>query len=121
MQAQSSIQSKVLPRMKELSPKLRSAAEFVLAHPDEVATRTLRQVAKAADLTPPTFSRLARALDCDTYDDLRELCRSELKRRNRVLTDKAQTLLQISSHSNPKDRSGMFFVQARSAMENIRS
>lgn len=121
MQAQTSIQARISPHLKDLSPKLKSAAEFVLAYPDEVATRTLRQVAKAANLTPPTFSRLARALDCETYDDLREICRSELKRRNRLLADKAQTLLQMSSPSSPKDKSGMFFVQSRSAMENIRA
>ena len=119
LQTSSSIQSQVLPRLKGLSPKLRSAAEFVLAHPDEIATRTLRQVAKAADLTPPTFSRLARALDCETYDDLREICRGELKRRNQVLADKAQTLLDISSKKSPTDRSGVFFVQAHSAIDNI--
>ncbi len=119
MQTSTSIQSQVLPRLKGLSPKLRSAAEFVLAHPDEIATRTLRQVAKAADLTPPTFSRLARALDCETYDDLREICRGELKRRNQVLADKAQTLLDMASKKSPSDRSGVFFVQARSALDNI--
>ena len=119
MQSSTSIQSQVLPRLKGLSPKLRSAAEFVLAHPDEIATRTLRQVAKAADLTPPTFSRLARALDCDTYDDLREICRGELKRRNQVLADKAQSLLDMSSKKSPADRSGVFFGQARSALDNI--
>ena len=108
-----------MTRMSGLSPKLRSAAEFVVAHPDEVATRTLRQVAKAANLTPPTLSRLARALDCETYEDLREICRGELKRRNRVLADKAQELLQLSSGNGLGDKSGVFLVQARSAMENI--
>ncbi|GBE44147.1 DNA-binding transcriptional regulator HexR [bacterium BMS3Bbin10] len=108
-----------MTRMDELSPKLRSAAEFVVAHPDEVATRTLRQVAKAAKLTPPTLSRLARALDCDTYEDLREICRGELKRRNRVLADKAQELLQLSSGNGQAGKPGVFLVQARSAMENV--
>ena len=121
LQAPSSIQNQIGPRLNDLSPKLRSAAEFVLAYPDEVATRTLRQVAKAADLTPPTFSRLARALDCDTYDDLREICRSELKRRNRVLADKAQKLLQMSTPTGSTDQTGMFFVQARSAIDNIQN
>ncbi len=106
-------------RLDGLSPKLRIAAEFVMAHPDEVATRTLRQVAKAANLTPPTLSRLARALDCETYEDLREICRGELKRRNRVLADKAQALLQLSSEGGRAGKSGVFLVQARSAMDNI--
>jgi DNA-binding MurR/RpiR family transcriptional regulator len=108
-----------MSRIDDLSPKLRSAAEFVVAHPDEVATRTLRQVAKAANLTPPTLSRLARALDCETYEDLREICRGELKRRNRVLADKAQELLQLSSGNNQGDKPGVFLVQARSAMANV--
>lgn len=108
-----------MTRLDDLSPKLRSAAEFVVAHPDEVATRTLRQVAKAANLTPPTLSRLARALDCETYEELREICRGELKRRNRVLADKAQELLQLSSGNGQTDKPGVFLVQARSAISNV--
>ncbi|MBT6086492.1 MAG: MurR/RpiR family transcriptional regulator [Rhodospirillaceae bacterium] len=108
-----------MTRLDGLSPKLKIAAEFVMAHPDEVATRALRQVAKAANLTPPTLSRLARALDFETYEELREICRGELKRRNRVLADKAQALLQLSSADSTADKSGVFLIQARSAMENI--
>ncbi len=117
--ASGTIQDRVMTRLDDLSPKLRSAAEFVVAHPDEVATRTLRQVAKAAELTPPTLSRLARALDCDTYEDLREICRGELKRRNRSLADKAEALLQLSAGGGRTHRSGVFISQAKSAVENI--
>lgn len=108
-----------MTRLDGLSPRLRSAAEFVAAHPDEVATRTLRQVAKAANLTPPTLSRLARALDCETYEDLRELCRGELKRRNRSLADKAEALLKLSTEADAPNRSGIVISQARSAVANI--
>ncbi|MDA7947057.1 MAG: MurR/RpiR family transcriptional regulator [Hyphomicrobiaceae bacterium] len=108
-----------MSRFDGLSPQLRRAAEFVVEHPDEVATRTLRQVAKAADITPPTLSRLARALDCETYEDLREICRGELKRRNRILADKAEALLQISTESSPGAKSGVFVSQAGAAIENI--
>ena len=44
-----------MSRLDRLSPKLRIAAEFLVAHPDEVATRALRQLANAAHLTPPTL------------------------------------------------------------------
>ena len=108
-----------MSRFDGLSPKLRRAAEFVATHPDEVATRTLRQVAKAAELTPPTFSRLARALDCETYEDLREICRHELKRRNRILANKADALLQLSSEPSVAEKSVVFVSQARSAIENV--
>jgi len=121
LQASASIQDRIMFRLDDLSPKLRLAAEFVMAHPDEIATRALRQVAKAANLTPPTLSRLARALDCETYEDLREICRGELKRRNRVLTDKAQALLHLSSRDARTGKPGVFFGQARSAMENVQA
>ena len=56
-----------------LSPQLRRAADFVAANGQEVATRSLRQVSVAAGVTPPTLSRLARALGFDSYEALREL------------------------------------------------
>ena len=108
-----------MARMDGLSPRLRSAAEFVTAHPDEVATHTLRQVAKAANLTPPTLSRLARALDFGSYEELREICRKELKRRNRSLADKAEALLKLSTDSDAPERSGIMISQAKSAVSNI--
>lgn len=119
MEANGSIQDRIMSRFDGLSPKLRRAAEFVAAHPDEVATRTLRQVAKTANLTPPTLSRLARALEFETYEDLREICRLELKRRNRILADKADALLRLSSEPSSVEKSVVFVSQARSAIENV--
>lgn len=121
MQNSTSMQEMVMSRLNELSPTLRRAAEFVASHPEEVATHTLRQVAKTADLEPPTFSRLARALGCEKYDHLREICRTELKRRNRVLADKANALLQLSSDRGPGEKSGIFYPQASSAIDNVRN
>ena len=62
-----------------------------------------------------------RALGCEKYDDLREICRGELKRRNRVLADKADALLQLSSDRGPGEKSGIFYPQASSAIDNIRN
>ncbi len=121
MENSGSIQDVIVSHINELSPTLRRAAEFVAAHPEEVATRTLSHVAKTSDLEPPTFSRLARALGCEKYDDLREICRGELKRRNRVLADKADALLQLSSDRSPGQKSGIFYSQASSVIDNIRN
>lgn len=115
------VHDRIVRCFEDLSPRLRLAAEFVNRHPDEVATRTLRQVAQAAGLPPSTLSRLARALQFETYEDLREICRRELKRRNRVLADKANALLRLSAGQGDGGKSGVFFYQARSAIENIRS
>ena len=45
-----------------------------------VAMRSLRQIATASELSPPTFSRLARAVGCADYEALREICRHETTR-----------------------------------------
>lgn len=80
-------------RIEGLSPQLRRAARFVVDNPGEVATRSLRHVAHAAGLPPPTFSRLARAVGYDSYDALRDLCRANLLDRRAGIATKAQALL----------------------------
>lgn len=69
-------------RIAGLSPQLRRAARFVLDNPEEVATRSQRYVARAANLPPPTFSRLARAVGYETYAGLKERCRQDLLDRH---------------------------------------
>ncbi len=80
-------------RIEALSPQLRRAARFVVDNPGEVATRSLRHVAQEAQLPPPTFSRLARAVGYDNYDALRDLCREALLDRQGGFAEKAQALL----------------------------
>ena len=63
-------------RVDGLSPQLRRAARFVVDNPGQIATQSLRHVAQAADLPPPTFTRLARAVGYDSYGELRDFCRT---------------------------------------------
>lgn len=62
-------------KIAALSPQLRRAARFVVDNPAEIATRSLRHVAEAAQLPPPTFTRLAKAVGYDSYNSLKESCR----------------------------------------------
>lgn len=121
MEVTESIRDQIMARVGTLSPKLRSAAEYVASHPGEIATRSLRQIARSADLNPPTLSRLARALDFKNYEDLRETCRDELKRerRNRGFADKAELLQQFDTDISPSGDSGIVISQAKSAVTNI--
>lgn len=80
-------------RIEGLSPQLRRAARFVVDNPGEVATRSLRHIAQEANLPPPTFSRLARAVGYESYDALRDLCRANLLDRRAGIAAKAQALL----------------------------
>ena len=118
-----SVQKILSKHMDELSPKLQAAATFVMQQPQEVATRSMRQVAKLSDLPPPTFSRLARAVGCKDFEELRERCRSDLKQNALSYAEKAK-VLQQSEHGQSGGKSdvgsGTFIVhQAKAAITNI--
>ena len=56
-----------------LSPQLRKAARFLLDRPDDVALRSMRDVAKMANVPAATFVRLARSLNFPDYIALRDV------------------------------------------------
>jgi len=87
----------IIPRMPSLSPALRAAADYVINNADSVAMQSLRQIAKESQVAPATFSRLAKSLNLDSYEALRDLCRSEVRRRTGSFANKAETLL---NHGN---------------------
>ena len=61
-----------------LSPQLKKAAAYILDHPSEVATFSMRQVAARADVPPSTMIRLARAVGLPTYGEFRALYRDSI-------------------------------------------
>lgn len=58
-------------RYESLSAELQRAAKWVREHPAELGLQSLRQSAYAAGVSPATMSRLARALDFVTFEDMR--------------------------------------------------
>lgn len=80
--------------LQALSPQLRKAARFVVDHPGEIATRSQRSVARAANLPAPTFTRLAQAIGYDSYDELRETCRAEVLSKREFLAERAQVMVE---------------------------
>lgn len=91
-------------RYDELSTRLKAAGDYIARHPVEVATRSLRAVSQESGVAPATFSRLARALDYDSFEELREAMRSKITRRFDNFADRAQRLQ--AAHG---DRSDSFF------------
>jgi DNA-binding MurR/RpiR family transcriptional regulator len=61
----------LVERFGELPPRLRLAARFALDHPDQVAVRSMREVARRAGVAPATMPRLARSLGFRDYEDFR--------------------------------------------------
>lgn len=61
-----------------LSPQLRKCATYVLEHPGQIATQSMRNVAARADVPPSTMHRLARALGFNTYNEFRDVYRDSI-------------------------------------------
>ena len=112
-ESRGTIQETISANMDSLTPQLRIAAGFVAENPNEVASRSLRYVAGITNLSPPTFSRLARALGFATYEDLREACRNQLQQQRLIFAEKAATL-QEGEEAEPGK--GTFIVRHGSAV-----
>lgn len=108
---------RISSKLDSLSPKLQQAGRFVLEYPEEVATRSLRNVARQMDMSAPTFSRLADVLGYDGYDELREECRSQLKKQEHQFAAKARALQE---NTTIEDAGSAFIVQqAKASIANI--
>ncbi|MGR3462564.1 MAG: MurR/RpiR family transcriptional regulator [Roseovarius sp.] len=75
-----------------LSDKLRQAGEYVATHPVDTATRSLRTVANDSGLAPATFSRFARAIGYQSFEDLREAMREKIGARVNSFAERAERL-----------------------------
>lgn len=112
------VEERIKKRYAELSPSLRRAADLVLKDPLDIATRSLRQVASASEVAPPTLSRLARALGYKDYAVLREQCRREASSRELSFAKKADALFAVDEQKT-RGRGAFMLAQARSSIANI--
>jgi DNA-binding MurR/RpiR family transcriptional regulator len=90
--AEIAIEDRISEAYSGLSAKLKDAADFVVANQLDVATRSLRAVSAASALSPATFSRLARSLGFDSYEQLREVCRGAMNPRHTSWAERAERL-----------------------------
>lgn len=117
MNRQDLISDRITARAEQLSPQLLRAARYVAEHPEEVATRSLRYLARVTALTPATFSRMSGALGYDNYEQLREACRAQIKRRQLSYASKVHALRDDES-AHPGE--GRFIVRhGAAAINNI--
>lgn len=89
-----SFEQRTSAQYQSLSTKLQQAADFVLAHPMDVASRSLRTVSRDSNLAPATFSRLSRALGYENYEALRDEMRASVARPNQSFSDRVERLQQ---------------------------
>ena len=57
--------------LPSLTPEARKAATYVVENPHNVGVSTVREIAKAANVKPNTFVRMARQVGFEGYDDFR--------------------------------------------------
>lgn len=86
------IQDRINTAYAGLSEKLQVAAKFVAENPVDVATRSLRSVATTSGVSPATFSRLARALGYNDYEQMREDGREAVGRKVSPFSQRAHAL-----------------------------
>ncbi|MBT9385901.1 MurR/RpiR family transcriptional regulator [Pseudooceanicola sp. CBS1P-1] len=67
------LQDRLKRGFPDLPPALQTAATYVLEHPGNIATLSMRQVAADTGISLGNFPRLAKALGYDTYNELRSV------------------------------------------------
>ena len=90
-------------RYSDLSGALQTAADYLVNNPVDTASRTLRTVSRDSGISPAAFSRLARALDYDGFEELREEMRDKINRQVNNFADRAERL-----HQDHQDNEGDF-------------
>ena len=100
-----------------LSPQLRQAADYVAANPIEVSFRSMRYIAGKTGLTPPTFSRLARSLGFESYEQLKVACRVAAKDTYSGYRERAEALRV--GHDEGRDGPKFHVAYGQQSMRNI--
>lgn len=84
--------SRLATSYRDLSERLRDAAEFISQNRIAVATRSLRTLATDSRIPPATYSRLSQALGYKNFEQLREEMRLVLEERVNSFSDRARRL-----------------------------
>ena len=102
-----------------LSRQLKKCAAYILEHPSEVATLSMRQVASRADVPPSTMNRLARSLGFGTYNDFRDIYRNSVNDISVGYPQKAGQLQAVAGESDLDHTLGTFHQAAIENLDNL--
>ncbi|HEX4883746.1 MAG TPA: MurR/RpiR family transcriptional regulator [Casimicrobiaceae bacterium] len=129
----------LVERFTALPPRLQAAARVVADHPEQVAVRSMREMARRAGVAPATMVRLAQALGFDDYASFRAVfigsiagaagsygrkaealqAKAAAPRGLRPALEEAQVAAVHSGAANP-DAALHAFVDALIAAQNVR-
>jgi DNA-binding MurR/RpiR family transcriptional regulator len=91
----SSVEKRLIGTFDALPPRLQQAGRYLLDHPHEIALRSMRELAREANLAPATLTRLARQLGFAGFDELKRLYAEEIRRYAAEYRKKAVALVDI--------------------------
>lgn len=98
MDASVTLQDRINGTYADLSDKLQVAAKYVADNPVDFATRSLRAVAATSGVSPASFSRLARALGYDDYEQMRNEGRAAVERQMSPFSERASRLREDAAN-----------------------
>ena len=81
------IHEQIVSSFDSLPGQLKTAAKRLLDHPDDVALLSMRELAKRADVTPSTMTRLAQRLGFDGFEQLRQVYADAVRERPHAIQD----------------------------------
>ena len=108
------LEDRVAERYAGLTEQLRKAADYVLAHPLEIASRPLRTISADSQVSPATFSRLARSLGFATFEEMKDVSRHSVGKKVSSLSARAELL-----RSGADDGQSMLTLQGEACIRNI--
>lgn len=110
----------VLERLSEeweaLTPAAQKAARYVLENPQEVGVSTVRGLAEAAEVTPNTLVRMAKAVGFDGFADFQEPFREAIREGSAGFPDRARWLQDLAQTG---DLGALYSDMVGSALRNI--
>lgn len=92
--------SRIASAFDGLPQELKKAARYITSHPNEVAFRSMRSIAKDAGVVPATMVRLTKAVGLQGFDELRLAFQAQIQARPQPLIDRARNLRA----SHPKSK-----------------
>lgn len=101
----------LLDQFQSLSPRLQSAARYVVDHPNEVVTQSMRTLAERAKAQPATFVRLAQHVGFAGWPELKSAFAEDLGLNNARYSQRAKSLATRGQGSDLVEE--MFEAQRR--------
>ena len=102
----------------DLSPQMKVAASYVLENPADVAFKSVRQLAKAADVHPSTIVRLAQVAGFATFDPFRAVFQKGVQVTEVRLDERAAALQKDGRWGEGSDA---FVEIGKATMRNLTS